>query len=97
MCAIVLALPRQPLFASVLIFTFLLLRWSPLPPESSFIAAVIHNSLVGIAGGLTVAAFALVISMNVDDQAVARAAMGILTGPLVGMIFGWIWAVAKRR
>ena len=97
LCAIALALPRQPFLAGVLIFSYLLLRWSPLSPNHSVTVAVVHNSLVGIAGGLAIAAVALVVSMTLGDEAAARAAFGILTGPPIGMIVGCICAVVRRR
>jgi LytS/YehU family sensor histidine kinase len=98
--ATLLAIPRNPFFAFVVLCTYLAIRISPLRGQS-FLATATHNSLIGFASGLVIAALRLAFAglalepSMPGDQALSRIARGLFTGPLIGATVGSICAAGN--
>jgi hypothetical protein len=99
LCAVVFAIPRQPMIGTILFFTYVAATSWGLSAAEKLAARMAHDAVLGFAVGFIVSAvwlFLLVQTAGSNEQ-VARATLRLLTGPVIGSVCGATLANLRHR
>ena len=92
--ACILSLPRQPFFASIILVAMLLTARLPRPLLKDDLSILAYDCMIGMTIGLALATINLTSSVTSDDRA-AQATLRLITGPVIGFIWGGMLAVNR--